>query len=76
MNAPPILNIADLEFRPWGHGERYEARIGAIGAKLGAQKLGTCRGCKPGLEGDMNELGTLRLFETGARRRETERHQR
>jgi uncharacterized cupin superfamily protein len=36
----PILNIADLEFRPWGHGERYEARLGTIGAKLGAQKLG------------------------------------
>ena len=38
--ARPILNIADLEFRPWGHGERYEARLGAIGARLGAQKLG------------------------------------
>jgi uncharacterized cupin superfamily protein len=36
----PILNIADLAFRPWGHGGRYEARIGAIGTKLGAQKLG------------------------------------
>jgi len=37
---PPILNIADLEFRPWGHGDRFEARIGAIGQRLGAQKLG------------------------------------
>lgn len=36
----PILNIADLEFHPWGRGERYEARIGAIGGRLGAQKLG------------------------------------
>jgi uncharacterized cupin superfamily protein len=37
---PSILNIADLDYRPWGHGERYAARIGAIGARLGAQKLG------------------------------------
>lgn len=36
----PILNIADLEFRPWGKGERFEARMGAIGTRLGAQKLG------------------------------------
>jgi uncharacterized cupin superfamily protein len=39
MNRP-ILNIADLEFRPWGHGERFEARLGAIASRLGAQKLG------------------------------------
>jgi uncharacterized cupin superfamily protein len=37
---PPILNIADLDYHPWGHGERYAARIGAIGSRLGAQKLG------------------------------------
>src|SRR5882672_9068585 len=46
----PILNIADLEYRPWGHGvdmpgaqkasEQYQAKLGAIGNKLGAQKLG------------------------------------
>jgi len=46
----PILNLADLEFRVWGHrgeyrgttrpSERYEAHIGAISAKIGAQKLG------------------------------------
>ena len=36
----PIVNLADLEFRPFGHGERFEARIGAIGARVGAQKLG------------------------------------
>jgi uncharacterized cupin superfamily protein len=46
----PILNLADVELRPWGHGvnlpgagaapERYEARIGAISGPLGAQKLG------------------------------------
>ncbi|TDJ32810.1 MAG: cupin domain-containing protein [Gammaproteobacteria bacterium] len=36
----PILNIADLEFHPWGHGERFEAKLGDIGKKLGARKLG------------------------------------
>jgi uncharacterized cupin superfamily protein len=46
----PILNLADLEFRIWGHhgaapgatraSEHYDARIGAISGKLGAQKLG------------------------------------
>jgi uncharacterized cupin superfamily protein len=36
----PILNIAELEYRRWGNGERFEARMGAIGGRLGAQKLG------------------------------------
>ncbi len=36
----PILNIADLEFRNFGNGGRFDARLGAIGGKLGAQKLG------------------------------------
>lgn len=46
----PILNLADLEFRFWGHrgeyrgatrpSERYDARIGAISGRIGAQKLG------------------------------------
>ena len=36
----PILNIADLQLHPWGQGDRYEARIGAIGGLIGAQKLG------------------------------------
>jgi uncharacterized cupin superfamily protein len=47
----PILNIADVEFRPWGRGvpmpgqkteagEAFAARLGAIGARIGAQKLG------------------------------------
>ena len=38
--AHPIINISDLEFQPWGHGERFEAKLGNIGRKLGAQKLG------------------------------------
>src|SRR5262245_60863884 len=36
----PILNVDALEYRPWGHGERFAAHIGDIGAKIGAQKLG------------------------------------
>ncbi len=47
----PIINIADLEFRPWGHGvampgqktgagAQFAAKLGAIGSKIGAQKLG------------------------------------
>ena len=37
----PILNIADnLEYRQWGNGKDYEAKLGALAAKLGAQKLG------------------------------------
>jgi uncharacterized cupin superfamily protein len=35
-----IVNLADLEFQTWGHGQRFEARLGAIGSKIGAEKLG------------------------------------
>ena len=45
-----IVNIADLEFRKFGHGvsypgaenppEQFEARLGDIGRRLGAEKLG------------------------------------
>ncbi|HEY2409601.1 MAG TPA: cupin domain-containing protein [Polyangiaceae bacterium] len=38
--ARPILNIEELEFRPWSRGDKFEAKLGAIGLKLGAQKLG------------------------------------
>lgn len=46
--SAPILNIADIEleprpsaFAPTGHAaERFDARIGAIGARIGAKKLG------------------------------------
>lgn len=48
--AHPILNLADLTFDEFGHGVRYpgamkagahfKARMGAVGAKIGAQKLG------------------------------------
>jgi uncharacterized cupin superfamily protein len=46
----PIVNLKELEYRPWGHGvdmpgagtprENYSARIGAVSSKIGAQKLG------------------------------------
>jgi uncharacterized cupin superfamily protein len=46
----PILNLADVEFRKIGHGsgfpgsenapEKFQAQIGDIGRRLGAQKLG------------------------------------
>lgn len=46
----PIVNLEDLEFRPWGHGvnlpgageasDRYQARIAFVAAGVGAQKLG------------------------------------
>lgn len=36
----PILNIAELEFTAGGHGERFGSRMGPIGSRIGAQKLG------------------------------------
>lgn len=44
----PIINIADVALDPWPAGsslpgaaaERYEARMGLIGPRVGAQKLG------------------------------------
>ncbi|MSO89372.1 MAG: cupin domain-containing protein [Rhodospirillaceae bacterium] len=39
MNRP-ILNIDDVEYQTMGHGERFAARRGAVGQKIGAQKLG------------------------------------
>jgi len=36
----PIINIADLEYMDWGHGDRYAARFGLISRKLGAKGLG------------------------------------
>lgn len=48
--ADRIVNIADLDFRPWGHGAAlpgageadpsYQARLGAIGSRLGLTRLG------------------------------------
>ena len=38
--SPPILNIADVQYRPVDHGEKYAAKVGDVGARLGASKLG------------------------------------
>jgi uncharacterized cupin superfamily protein len=40
MSTSHILNIKDVEFSKWGHGERFEAQLGAIGPRVGAKKLG------------------------------------
>ena len=49
---PPILNIADVEFRAWGHGAdapipglgeaspKFQAKIGDVAQRIGARKLG------------------------------------
>jgi uncharacterized cupin superfamily protein len=36
----PILNIADLEYFTNANGDRFEARIGLVSPRIGAQKLG------------------------------------
>ena len=35
-----ILNIDDLEFMDWGHGEHFAARFGLISRRLGSKNLG------------------------------------
>jgi uncharacterized cupin superfamily protein len=35
-----ILNIDNVEYRDWGQGERFAARLGDIATRVGAQKLG------------------------------------
>jgi len=35
-----ILNIDDIEYQVWEHGDRFEAKLGAVSARIGAQKLG------------------------------------
>jgi uncharacterized cupin superfamily protein len=36
----PIVNLDELEFREFGHGDRFSARLGSIGTKIGARQLG------------------------------------
>ena len=36
----PVLNIDELEYRDWSHGERFAGRMGEIARELGAEKLG------------------------------------
>ena len=39
---PPIVNLADVPLERSGHGDTFEAGLGAVGALIGTQKLG-CR---------------------------------
>ena len=41
MTTPrPIMNLSQVEYTTVKNGERFEARLGFIGPKIGAQKLG------------------------------------
>jgi uncharacterized cupin superfamily protein len=35
-----ILNIDDIEYQNWEHGDRFEAKLGAVSSRIGAKKLG------------------------------------
>jgi uncharacterized cupin superfamily protein len=36
----PILNLADLQYRVTGRGEKFAAKVGDVGGRIGAGKLG------------------------------------
>jgi len=36
----PILNVENVSFQGWSHGDSYEAEIGWVGTVLGSKKLG------------------------------------
>lgn len=36
----PIVNVDELRYDDWGHGHKFAAKIGRIGLRIGAQKLG------------------------------------
>ena len=40
MELSNIINIENIEYAPHQHGQQFEARLGAVGAHLGARKLG------------------------------------
>lgn len=40
MDRAPILNVQDVEYQSWGNGGDFEARLGAVAARVGAKKLG------------------------------------
>ena len=39
MNSK-IINIKDIEYRTWENGDLFEAQLGAVSSRVGAQKLG------------------------------------
>ena len=47
-----ILNVADIEYRDWGHGHQFAAKLGAVGARVGAERYALRAGdivaCPPG----------------------------
>ena len=38
--TPPILNLDEVALEPHGHGQAFEAQLGAVGKTLGTDKLG------------------------------------
>ncbi len=40
MAKPPIINLDDLSFRAFEHGENFSAQLGAIGSVLGMNNVG------------------------------------
>jgi uncharacterized cupin superfamily protein len=40
MTIKPVVNIADVPLRNGGNGERFVAKLGRVGAVVGARKLG------------------------------------
>lgn len=37
---PPILNLDDVQYRDVGRGEKFVAKVGDVGGRIGAAKLG------------------------------------
>ena len=38
--SSPVMNLADVTYKDWGDGGKFEAKLGGLGQVLGAQKLG------------------------------------
>ncbi len=39
-NAKPVVNVDDLDLNDFGHGEKFGAKLGQIGALIGAEAMG------------------------------------
>jgi uncharacterized cupin superfamily protein len=40
MVTKPVINVADIEMAPFGHGEKFQAGLGRIGPVVGMEQLG------------------------------------
>ena len=40
MAKPPMINLDELKFRDFTHGEKFSAQLGAIGSTLGLKNVG------------------------------------